>query len=202
MAMQLNFSNILQFFAAISPILLSFFLVLISIFNADIKGIVYLGGVLIACLINLFIMNTLKIKPNTPNNIIPPGCNLIDFPFNLSEYISPAFNTMFIAFTLTYLYLPMQYISGINFPVLISICSLLILDGATKLMAGCTTFSGIIFGLVVGVGLGILYFVSLYSTGNKDLFFFNLEPSNNVICSKPKNQTFKCSVYKGGKLID
>ena len=62
MAMKLNFSNIMQFFAAISPILLVFFLVMISIFNSDIKGMVYLGGILIASLINLLILNSLKIK--------------------------------------------------------------------------------------------------------------------------------------------
>jgi hypothetical protein len=43
MGMQLNFSNMLQFFAAISPILLAFCLVMLSIFNSDIKGMVYLG---------------------------------------------------------------------------------------------------------------------------------------------------------------
>jgi hypothetical protein len=97
MGMQLNFSNMLQFFAAISPILLAFCLVMLSIFNSDIKGMVYLGGVLIASLINLFILNTLKVKSQT---LIPPMCNLIDFPFNLNEYVSPAFNSMFIAFTM------------------------------------------------------------------------------------------------------
>ena len=62
MAMQLSFSNLLQFFAAISPILLAFCLVMISLFNSDIKGMVYLGGILIACLINLFVLNTLKVN--------------------------------------------------------------------------------------------------------------------------------------------
>ena len=123
--MQLNFSNLMQFFAAISPILLAFCLVMISIFNSDIKGMVYLGGILIASLINLLILNSLKIKSD---KIIPPYCNLIEFPFNLNEYISPAFNSMFIAFTLAYLYMPMQYVSGINYPVLIFITSLLVLD--------------------------------------------------------------------------
>jgi len=198
MAMQLNFSNMLQFFSTISPILLAFFLVMISLFNSDIKGLVYLGGILIASLINLFILNTLKIKSKT---IIPPSCNLIEFPFNLNEYISPAFNSMFIAFTLWYLFLPMKYISKINYPVVMFLSGLLVLDGATKIMKGCTTFSGVALGFIVGTVLGILYFIALYSTDHKDLLFFNAEPSNNVICSRPKKQTFKCFVYKGGEVI-
>ena len=198
MGMQLNFSNMLQFFAAISPILLAFCLVMLSIFNSDIKGMVYLGGVLIASLINLFILNTLKVKSQT---LIPPSCNLIDFPFNLNEYVSPAFNSMFIAFTLAYLYLPMQYISGINFPVLMFVTGLLVLDGGTKIMGGCTTFSGVALGSLVGFVLGIIWFVLFFSTGHEDLLFFNVESSNNVICSRPKNQTFKCRLYKNGELI-
>jgi len=198
MGMQLNFSNMLQFFAAISPILLAFCLVMLSIFNSDIKGMVYLGGVLIASLINLFILNTLKVKSQT---LIPPSCNLIDFPFNLNEYVSPAFNSMFIAFTIAYLYLPMQYISGINFPVLMFVTGLLVLDGGTKIMGGCTTFSGVALGSLVGFVLGIIWFVLFYSTGHEDLLFFNVESSNNVICSRPKQQTFKCRLYKNGELI-
>ena len=198
MAMQLNFSNMLQFFSTISPILLSFFLVMISLFNSDIKGLVYLGGILIASLVNVFIMNTLKVKPD---NLVPSNCKFIDFPFNLNEYISPAFNSMFISFTLWYLYLPMKYISGINYPMLIFLIGLLILDGTTKITNGCTSFSGVALGFVIGTILGILYFVTIWKSGHEDLLFFNAEASNNVICSKPQKQTFKCFVYKNGEVI-
>ena len=198
MAMQLNFSNLMQFFAAISPILLAFCLVMISIFNSDIKGMVYLGGILIASLINLLILNSLKIKADKPP---PPYCNLIEFPFNLNQYISPAFNSMFITFTLAYLYMPMQYISGINYPVLIFITSLLVLDAGTKMAGGCTTFGGVMLGSLVGFVLGLLWFIAFYSTGHEDLLFFNAEPSNNVICSRPKKQTFRCRIFKNGEVI-
>lgn len=198
MAMQLNFSNMLQFFSAISPILLAFCLVLLSLFNSDIKGMVYLGGILIASLINLFILNTLKIKSQT---IIPQFCNLIEFPFNLNEYVNPAFNSMFIAFTLAYLYMPMKNISGINYPVLMFVTGLLVLDAGTKVMGGCTTFSGVLLGSLVGFLLGVGWFALFYSTDHKDLLFFNAESSNNVVCSRPQKQTFKCSVYKNGTLV-
>jgi len=188
----------MQFFAAISPILLAFCLVMISIFNSDIKGMVYLGGILIASLINLLILNSLKIKADKPP---PPYCNLIEFPFNLNEYISPAFNSMFIAFTLAYLYMPMQYISGINYPVLIFITSLLVLDAGTKISGACTTFGGVMLGSLVGFVLGLLWFIAFYSTGHEDLLFFNAEPSNNVICSRPKKQTFRCRIFKNGEVI-
>ena len=169
MAMQLNFSNILQFFSAISPILLAFFLVMVSLFNTDIKGLVYLGGILIASLINLFLMNTLKVKSNI---LIPPDCNLIDFPFNLNEYISPAFNSMFISFTLFYLYLPMQYISNINYPVLVFLSGLLVLDASTKISKGCTNFTGVALGLIVGAVLGYFIFCCIMENRSSRFIIF------------------------------
>jgi len=198
MAMQLSFSNLLQFFSAIAPILLVFCLIMISLFNSDIKGMVYLGGMLVASLINLIILNTLKIRHQ---HDVPHFCNLIDFPFNINEYTSPAFNSMFIAFTLAYLYMPMSYISGINYPVIIFVFGLLVLDGVTKMMGGCTTFTGIFLGVCVGLILGIGWFALFYNTDHKDLLFFGAEDSNNVVCSRPKEQTFKCSVYKNGTII-
>jgi len=198
MAMQLNFSNMLQFFSTISPILVAFFLVMISLFNSDIKGLVYLGGVLMASLGNLFVMNTLKIKNDkTPS----PACNLFDFPFMNNEYISPAFNTFFLAFTLLYLFMPMQYFSNINYPVLIFLSGLIILDAVTKVSRACTNFGGIVFGFVLGALAGIIYFVTWYYSGHEDLLYFNVEPSNNVVCARPKQQTFKCFVYKNGEII-
>jgi hypothetical protein len=198
MAMQLSFSNIFQLFSTLSPILLGFFLVMISMFNQDIKGLVYLGGVLIASLINLLLMNTIKHKTDPD---MSPSCNLIEFPFNLNEYNSPAFNNMFISFTFFYLFMPMKYITTINFPVLISIISIFCIDTITKMMNKCISISGALIGTLVGAILGIVWFIIFYSTDNKDMLFFNSEPSNNVVCSRPKEQSFKCSVYKNGEII-
>lgn len=198
MAMQLSFSNIFQLFSTLSPILLGFFLVMISIFNQDIKGLVYLGGVLIASLINLLLMNTIKHK-TSPD--MSPNCNLIEFPFNLNEYNSPAFNNMFISFTFAYLFMPMKYVSKINYPVLISIISIFCIDTITKILNKCINISGALLGTLFGTVMGIGWFIIFYATDNKDLLFFSNEPSNNVVCSRPKEQTFKCSVYKNGEII-
>jgi hypothetical protein len=56
-------------------------------------------------------------------------------------------------------------------------------------------------GSLVGFILGLVWFIIFYSTDHKDLLFFNAEPSNNVICSRPKKQTFKCLVYRNGEVI-
>ena len=47
MAMKLTFTNIMKFFSYIAPLLLGTCLVLISFFNSDAKGIIYLAGALL-----------------------------------------------------------------------------------------------------------------------------------------------------------
>ena len=78
---------------------------------------------------------------------------------------------------------------------------MLIIDTYGKKYMNCSSYSksfaGTGFGLIFGA---LWYFVILYSFGKKYLYF-NILGSNNVVCNKPSKQTFKCSVYKNGKLI-
>ena len=55
MAIQLTISNMLQLTSTLSPVLLTFFLVMLSLFNLNLKGIMYLSGVLLATFISYMI---------------------------------------------------------------------------------------------------------------------------------------------------
>lgn len=197
MAIQLTLTNMLQLFSAMSPLLLGFFLVMSSLFNQNLKGIVYLAGVLIASVINIFLMNQIgsKIDPNASLS-----CNLIDLPF-LKDFNSPAPTSLFIAFTIAYLVLPMYYNNQINYVVLATLLCLLALDAVTKINNKCTTSSGSILGTLVGFVLGATWYTLFHQSGYDSLLYFDELSSNNVMCSKPSKQTFRCSVYKGGNLI-
>ena len=58
--MQFNSNNILKTISILSPIIVVFFIVMSSLFNQDLKGLVYLAGILIASIINLLLMYQLK----------------------------------------------------------------------------------------------------------------------------------------------
>jgi hypothetical protein len=198
MAMQFNFTNLFQFISVISPFLLGFFLIMMSAFNQDIKAFVYLGGLLLATLVNVFLMNTLK-QPK--NEMEKPICNLIDMPFGMSMYNAPALNSMYIAFTMAYLFLPMIANNEINYGLITVMSILFIIDAVNKVMNLCTNFSGIFTGLFVGLLMGSIWYTIFKSSGNSNLLYFDEVSSNKVYCAKPKKQTFKCSVYKNGELI-
>lgn len=198
MGMELTFTNLFQFLSLISPFLLGFFLIMTSVFNQDIKAFVYLGGILFATIINVFLMNIIK-QPSS--DLQKPICNLVNMPFSMSVYNAPALNSMYIAFTMAYLFLPMFATNQINYGLISFITILFIIDAVNKVMNLCTNYIGIFTGLFVGLLMGSLWYTIFKSSGNSNLLYFDEVTSNKVYCAKPKNQTFKCSVYKNGELI-
>ena len=68
---------------------------------------------------------------------------------------------------------------------------------------GCFTSSINIFGDIVGGGgLGALVSALVFSSPISNYLFINELSSNKETCSMPSKQTFKCSVYKNGELIN
>jgi hypothetical protein len=197
MAIALTLSNILQFFSFIAPTLLIFFLFLSSLFNQNLKGLVYIAGILIASTINIIFMNIVGSQVSDDASF---SCNLFDIP-HVSQYNSPYPSTLIIAFTIAYLVLPMKYNKQMNYVVLIFLMCLLGVDIVTKVQNKCTTYPGTVLGALVGFLLGTIWYVLFYSLGYSSLLYFDELRSDNVQCSMPTKQTFKCSVYKNGQLI-
>jgi len=197
MAIAFTLSNILQFFSFISPTLLVFFMFLISLFNQNLKGLVYIAGLLIASVINIIFMNIIGSGRDDNESF---SCSLFDIP-NVSQYNSPYPSSLIIAFTLAYISLPMKYNNHMNYVVLVFLLCLLGIDVLTKVQNKCTTYAGSVLGALVGFLLGTIWYVLFYSLGYSSLLYFDELRSDNVQCSMPTKQTFKCSVYKNGELI-
>jgi len=187
----------LELFSVMSPVLLSFFLVLSSLFNQNLKGLVYLAGVLMASVFNIFVMNLIGSRHFDDRAYT---CNLIELPF-LNQFNSPAPNSVFIAFTAAYLLLPMFYNNQMNYIILAFLLALFGIDAMTQVQKRCTTQAGSFFGGLLGFLLGAIWFTLFYQSGFRSLLYFDELQSNNVVCSRPAKQTFRCSVYKGGQLI-
>lgn len=198
MTLQLTFSNIVQLFSIFAPLFLGTFLVLVSVFNQNIKGLIYLGGVLIASVINYGVSATIGSEPSPNEGSI---CNLVEVPFIPYRFNVPNYNSMFIAFTLMYLLLPMLTNNQVNIWIIGTIVSIFAVDAYVKLQYSCTVPRGITIGGIVGASLGTLWYLLFKLTNTESLLFFNDLTSNNVVCNRPKNQTFKCSVYKNGQVI-
>ena len=197
MAIAFTLSNILQFFSFISPTLLVFFMFMMSLFNQNLKGLVYIAGLLIASVINIIFMNIIGSGRDDNESF---SCSMFDIP-NVSQFNSPYPTSLIIAFTLAYLSLPMKYNKQMNYIVLIFLLGLLGIDVLTKVQNRCTTYAGSILGALVGFLLGSIWYVLFFSLGYSSLLYFDELRSDNVMCSKPTKQTFRCHVYKNGELV-
>lgn len=183
---------------SLSPLLLAFFLIMSSVIDSSLRGLVYLGGVLICYLVNMVLTISFSVPLRPPM----PGCNLINWgwaPNNLKDMF--ASNTMFLAFTATYIIMPMILANQMNIPMIIVLGLLYVGDAITRVLKGCIGPLNVFLGTLVGGLLGAGYASAFYYTKNGNLLYFNEIISNNVVCSRPQKQKFKCAIYKNGELV-
>ena len=196
-------SNIFQFISFISPSLIAFFLFMASIFNQNVKGIVYLAGSIFAACLNRIAQSIIGTLPHKDRSY---ACTFFDgvFPFKLFDSTNstqPSSSSMFIAYTTTYLMLPMYYNGLINYPIIITFLGFFIINGWTNITNKCTPATGVLLGGLIGTISAITWFSFFHGSGLDKLLYFSETASNKVMCEKPTQQQFKCSVYKGGELI-
>lgn len=194
---ELTLSNVLQLMAALSPILIAFFMLMLSFMNQNLKGVVFIAGAVLATFLNHFLQNMMKSEVNPEASL---SCNIINIPF-LTRYNSPSTSSLFLAFTFAYLFLPMKYNNQMNYAVIAALMGMFTLDAASKVTNKCTTVGGAVLGALAGFVLGTMWYTVFHVAGADDLLYFDEMDSNAVRCEKPSKQTFKCSVYKNGKLV-
>ncbi len=200
-AIQLSGGSILQLISSLSPLYLSVFFILSSISNGDLKWTMFLAGMIF--LVFIFSLAALttdaKFDKSPGSAFFKRECNFVSFPFNLSDYTIPNFNSTALSFIFAYIYLPMVQFESYNLVLLSVIMVLFFIDGVTKVMNGCTPIIGVIMGMAIGWIVGYLWYL-IVSGANNNLIYFN-NTNSSPICSRPNNQTFKCKVYKNGEII-
>jgi hypothetical protein len=194
--LQPNYPSFFSFFSMISPFVLILVLVFISIINSNLKGIIYLAGVVFLFFIVMMFQQTVRYAglTHTPD----PTCQLFHFPVPL--FSIPSFNSALFLYTITYLLIPMLASQMLNFPLVVVLLILYAIDCVIKKTNNCTTPVGIMLGSVVGIMWGAMWYVLIQSNDPKLLYYDDLV-SNKVACSRPTEQKFKCSVYKNGELL-
>ena len=111
-----------------------------SVLNQDVKGLVYLGGILIVAILTVGFKRLFRIaKPAAYN---PDTCQVFDLPPLVTEFSAPDFNSMFLSFTTMYLVMPMAYGAAQLNALLIIILGIFIIgNGVTRYMTKCNNLS-------------------------------------------------------------
>jgi hypothetical protein len=187
--------NLVVFLSFYSPIILAICLISMSFIFQNFKGFIYLGFLLACCVLrNYWYMMTGSQSIENDNTI----CTSIQY----SKYGNPTFSAFVFAFTIVYISVPMFVNGAINFWILSGLLSFFAFDIFIKVYKGCVKNTvDLIINILFGMVSSGLIVTFMYNGGSKQHLFFNEVSSNKAVCSRPKEQTFKCSLYKNGELI-
>lgn len=186
------------------PVFIFSLMMMTSFINQDTKGIFWL----IFTILGLTVTTNVLIYMN-PEGIDNRWRNITMLPLFSMYYKSCSLSSFLIAYTFMYLFMPMMYVSNINYSVVAVFIFFYIYDvlGRRYLLYdndplqpnydGIGTFTG----TFIGITYGILCFYLIYSIGGDSMLYFSTSSSNKEYCSRPKKQQFKCSVYKNGQVI-
>jgi hypothetical protein len=167
------------------------------------KGIIFNMGIVILSSVVLLLKNVIKNKQDV---FASPFCNILPSPFTVKGigviYNAPSLSVAILSFSSTYLIYPMVINpNSTNYSLVIFLLAVTCINIVTEYFQKCSDIMGIILGVLVGIIFAIVYYTMLYiSTKNKFIYFAD-SVSDNVQCSKPANQQFKCQVYKNGEVI-
>ena len=187
--------NFVVFMSFYSPIFLVVIMVAISFIFQNFKGFIFLGFLLGASILRNFVYMMNGAKPTINDKTI---CTSIQY----SKYGNATFSAFIFAFTIMYLSIPMFSNGSVNYWIFAGLIFYFFLDIFIKFYKGCMINPGYLFlNVLLGLTSSALIVVLMYFGGSSKYLFFNEIQSNKQMCSMPKNQTFKCNVYKNGELI-
>ena len=197
----MTLTNLFQYISFTAPILVIFFITLFSIMQNNLeKGLIFNMGIVILSTIVYILKYVIQNKQNTNAS---PFCNVIPGPFTVyagtDVYDAPSMSTSILSFASTYLIYPMLNNNQHNYTLLVFLIGITSINAVVEYNQHCSDIMGIVFGLLLGIIFAIVYYNILYMSKKSNLVYFSDPISNNVQCSKPTKQNFKCEVYKDGK---
>lgn len=199
--MELNIITLLYLFFRLAPFIIVCYFSLASLFNQDIKGLIYLVGLLFACFATFLIGQAFPISFTygedglNPNALrqVNPVCNLITIGKDGSFSKIPL-GISILTFTLIYLVyiIVINDLVQSNLPTIIFFPILITADLIWTVKNDCYKPFGVILAIVVGGLMGWGWGGLIHSLNKPELFFLNLG-SNQTVCSRPKKTLFKCT---------
>jgi len=195
---ELNIISLFYVAFRLAPFILVCFFTLTSVFNQDLKGFIYLIGLLLACFIaiilgnssNHFIMS--EKQDDSQYEKITKVCNVLNLGKD-GPISNLPLSTVVFSYTFCYLLYAIAK-SGTqmqNIPTIILFPLLIVGEVSWNLNNGCSMPWSVFAALVVGLVVGLIWASIIYSLKLKNLLYFN-SSSNRETCSRPAKQKFRC----------
>jgi len=182
-----------------SPIILSICILLISFYYQTYQGILFFIFLIVFSFFRkVFLASAVNSSMGTTTTKTNNKCSYFPIFQNSS---TDGFNIFFITFVTGYFITPMLLYSHLNPYVVGFLIVYLILIVWNDIKNKCSDVTAVVSNMLFGIlSVGGTMSMIVFSGLEQYLFLQDLL-SDATICSMPSNQTFKCSVYKNGRLI-
>ena len=188
--------SIVVWLTVFSPIIISLSILLLSLVFQNFKGLLYLGLLLLCCVLRAWGYSIMGAQPFNENRG-QPDCRRVKY----NNFGNNAFSTVVFGFTFMYLGLPMFSTGYINYWIVVPLLVYWFLDICMKLWRGCASAIDLFGNAVLGAACSSMFVTIMYAAGIGNFLIFNETSSNKDMCYQPSEQTFKCKVFKDGTLV-
>lgn len=191
--MDLNINNIIELFSIFSTIFLGFFILMASVINQDIKGVIYIAFICI-----LFVLIEMIVRPvlgiRVLDNRSHTICDIFNINFPSYPHIEPSLVSAFMGFTMTYLLAPSLLSGHVNYFLGGLLISLTFLTSTHRVLYACNRWWTEILGVSIGVGFASLVMLFMNKNNYSHLLYYDELISNKQSCGVPKKQNYRCEI--------
>jgi hypothetical protein len=196
--MELNLINVLYMFFRLSPFIIVSYFTLQSILNQDLKGVIYLVGLIVTSFIVYLIASMLPEEPVSKNSNDLMKVKCTQLTIGSGEPISklPLSQTVF-GYTLTYLsyFIGVNNLQSQNIPIFILFPVLILGDIFWSTTNSCSSPKYLLISLIISSIVGLLWAMLIESTGVGG-FAYLTGIANKDVCSRPTKSLYKCRSIK------
>jgi len=188
--MEANLFTITYLFFRLSPFIIASFFSISSIFNNDMKGLIYLVGLIFAVGITMIIGNSFKTDSFTPSD--SGVCNFLSLG-GYSSFSAVPLGLAILSYTFAYLVWTIgQYNLAVhNIPTLVLFPILISSDIFWNISNSCYPIISCLVSFLCAAGIGVLW--SWIVQTKMPQYQYLVLGSNAQMCLQPSSQTFICS---------
>jgi len=192
--MELNIINIIYLFFRFAPFIIVSYFTLESIFNQDLKGVIYLVGLLIASVMTILMGNI--IGGGDGSLLSSTKCTTLTIGNNQPISNLPLSQTVF-GYTLSYLsyFIGVNNLATQNIPTFVIFPLVILADMVWNTSNSCSSNPKLLAALIIGGLVGVLWAMIIDSTGMVNLTYFS-GVSNKSVCSQPSRSMYRCRTVK------
>jgi len=191
--MEANLFTITYLFFRLSPFIIACFFSISSIFNNDMKGLIYFVGLVFALGVTMILGNTFKSFIGSSFEPSDSGvCNFLSLG-GFSSFSAVPLGLAILCYTFAYLVWSIaQYnLAEHNIPTLVIFPILIISDIFWNVSNNCYPMLSCIVSFICAIGIGILW--SWIVQTRMPQYQYLIIGSNAQMCLQPSSQTFICT---------